>query len=824
MRLPALHFAVGAARTLVSANLFIPGRGPGLMPTDDESPTTTPETFNGDDVAGKPPTIEVGTNKKQHGNDPSAMQIQFAVCKEPEKEDIPVDFKSVPSPEHGFPVAGPLDYAAAEYNATLLESQEAMDLQFDKDGANKWSSDHTMQLLEIKEVKVGSNSTTGEQQLHQLHTSLRGMTWNIMMKPGRMVIPDRTDENKKMAITFSPWSNFQQTDDIEKNQFELAEHYKMRKIYQVKKIVQVMKEENLQFAMLQEVDFLLTVQDRHRKNKLTMIRKQIFAFWRNYIEESGLRFVTTDPKIPNVQKLMIVYDPKWLVPEKRRFGPKNYVANYYDREIANFGSDSHLHPLWGPYSTTETKHEKDRAAGMQFSIRDGAGGMTEAKVHLVNLHLHQDDPKYFNLLPSYAGTMYRLQKMNLKHGIATILAGDTNHCVKCAMPLMTGTGDLASGLGGSDIHARELGKDKTGVPIVAADAVSLDRRVHTVPYNGMPPPHFHTVPNQIDGFFVSPSSKNHFVAVRELRSVEWITHCKYPWMLSGRLQELVMLSLDSEKSVLHEQQEESSLCYAERAFLTRNREEDALNKSVMLDHASQRTSWAVHNVHDKEPRILPDQDRYLKSIWIVRKQPPGEERKFPALAQNTRKEQDCYSVSTKGQPYIRKGVEEELLKCLAAAERNRISIKQEPKGEQEKFLEDRDAWHWYYDDRKKKWAWTWNHEVWEKMLSDVVKGTPAFKPGTRIEGGLSALQTRKDWSGPPKPFPASEADCFKIDGPYGRVGEYKNLEHLMLTKPAAREDDSDEVPTTVTRAKKIDFGLLRGVNRFSMVQPGMGDD
>ncbi len=62
------------------------------------------------------------------------------------------------------------------------------------------------------------------------------------------------------------------------------------------------------------------------------------------------------------------------------------------------------------------------------------------------------------------------------------------------------------------------------------------------------------------------------------------------------------------KSVLHEQQKRSSFRDGERAFLMRNRHQEALSKSVTLGHASQ-TSGVMQNVHDK-PGILPDPDTF----------------------------------------------------------------------------------------------------------------------------------------------------------------------------------------------------------------------
>ncbi len=37
-----------------------------------------------------------------------------------------------------------------------------------------------------------------------------------------------------------------------------------------------------------------------------------------------------------------------------------------------------------------------------------------------------------------------------------------------------------------------------------------------------------------------------------------------------------MLSLDSKRSVLHEQQREGNFCYAERVFVMRNRHQDGV--------------------------------------------------------------------------------------------------------------------------------------------------------------------------------------------------------------------------------------------------------
>ncbi len=60
------------------------------------------------------------------------------------------------------------------------------------------------------------------------------------------------------------------------------------------------------------------------------------------------------------------------------------------------------------------------------------------------------------------------------------------------------------------------------------------------------------------------------------------------------------------KSVLHEQQRECNFCYAGRAFVMRNRHQEALKKYLMPWHASQ-TSWLMQNEHDKFQN-LPDPD------------------------------------------------------------------------------------------------------------------------------------------------------------------------------------------------------------------------
>ncbi len=57
--------------------------------------------------------------------------------------------------------------------------------------------------------------------------------------------------------------------------------------------------------------------------------------------------------------------------------------------------------------------------------------------------------------------------------------------------------------------------------------------------------------------------------------------------------------------MLHEQQKESSSLHAERAFLMRDKHQEALKKSVMLRPASQ-TSRVMQNVHDK-PRLYQTQ-------------------------------------------------------------------------------------------------------------------------------------------------------------------------------------------------------------------------
>ncbi len=53
---------------------------------------------------------------------------------------------------------------------------------------------------------------------------------------------------------------------------------------------------------------------------------------------------------------------------------------------------------------------------------------------------------------------------------------------------------------------------------------------------------------------------------------------------------------------------ECNSCNAERAFVMRNRHQEALKKSVMLGHASQ-TSGLIQNVHDK-CQNLPDPDTF----------------------------------------------------------------------------------------------------------------------------------------------------------------------------------------------------------------------
>ncbi len=83
-------------------------------------------------------------------------------------------------------------------------------------------------------------------------------------------------------------------------------------------------------------------------------------------------------------------------------------------------------------------------------------------------------------------------------------------------------------------------------------------------------------------------------------------HCKYVWVWK-------VSTCDAgfrfhNKSVLHEQQKNSSFFHGESAFLMRYRHQEAVVKSVMLGHASQ-TSGVMQNVHDK-PCILPDPDTF----------------------------------------------------------------------------------------------------------------------------------------------------------------------------------------------------------------------
>ncbi|CAD7932053.1 unnamed protein product [Amoebophrya sp. A120] len=52
-------------------------------------------------------------------------------------------------------------------------------------------------------------------------------------------------------------------------------------------------------------------------------------------------------------------------------------------------------------------------------------------------------------------------------------------------------------------------------------------------------------------------------------------------------------------------------------------------------------------------------------------------------------------------------------------------------------VEDRDAWHWYYDAQKGEWEWTWNHEAWEKFLSKVLKEKALKSFANRMQSGLA---------------------------------------------------------------------------------------
>ncbi len=68
------------------------------------------------------------------------------------------------------------------------------------------------------------------------------------------------------------------------------------------------------------------------------------------------------------------------------------------------------------------------------------------------------------------------------------------------------------------------------------------------------------------------------------------------------------------RSVLHDQQKESSLCYAGSAFAMRITHQKALSRTVMLGDALQ-ASWFMQNMHEK-PSSLPDPDIFALDIEI----------------------------------------------------------------------------------------------------------------------------------------------------------------------------------------------------------------
>ncbi|CAD7923464.1 unnamed protein product [Amoebophrya sp. A120] len=407
---------------------------------------------------------------------------------------------------------------------------------FDQPGANKWLSDHTTQLIELRQVLrpdiVGKQNTI-------LPWTLRGLTWNLMLQQQRMVFLGEDKENgDAKQIWLSPWSfpNPLDLNGKKKSKKKPARvlttnrepnsHWEARTVSQFEKIISLMRKENLAFAFLQEVGMLRN--DKYQQESLKKIMEKLHA--------AGYEALTT---AKDTQELMIVYDPKQIVPHKN--------ITYGEASASDTDSDPHLEGLW-PQTRDGQVVGKNRAAKALFKIvteteeNNQPPPFEEQLVTLVNLHLDYEEE-------AYAEKIFTLQLDNQWNNIATILGGDTNHCTLCGMLQMTGKGDRATSLGKggqvkeSSQEYAKLEKDLMGYAINEPKTVELDGLVATpVEFRDVAvPPALantllaagHSLPiynadpvvsaSEIDGFFFSPARWGYTrAAVRKLESEQWV--------------------------------------------------------------------------------------------------------------------------------------------------------------------------------------------------------------------------------------------------------------------------------------------------------------
>ncbi len=417
-----------------------------------------------------------------------------------------------------------------------IEGPQAFN-SFDQPGANKWLSDHTAQLIELRQVLrpdiVGKQNTI-------LPWTLRGLTWNLMLQQQRMVFLGEDKENgDAKQIWLSPWSfpnpldlngkkkSKKKPTKVLTTNREPNSHWEARTVSQFEKIISLMRKENLAFAFLQEVGMLRN--DKYQRDSLKKIMEKLRA--------AGYEALTT---AKDTQELMIVYDPKQIVPHEN--------INYGDAPASDTDTDSdpHLEGLW-PQTRKGEVVGKNRAAKALFKIvtetkeNNQPPPFEEQLVMLVNLHLDYEEE-------TYAEKIFTLQLDNQWNNIATILGGDTNHCTLCGMLQMTGKGDRATSLGKggqvkeSSQEYAKLEKDLLGYAINEPKTVELDGLVRTpVDFHdvAVPPalantllaaghslPIFNADPvvsaSEIDGFFFSPARWGYTrAAVRKLESEQW---------------------------------------------------------------------------------------------------------------------------------------------------------------------------------------------------------------------------------------------------------------------------------------------------------------